>query len=167
MKKSLLSLTLFLAAITAQAQTTATATLNIKLNAVQSIQIHPGQNTTLLEYSTVADYNEGVSITRKNHVEVFSNSGFQVAVSGGDLTGTSAATIEANTVRVTPSDGNVQHATPTYTAAYLSQTPQTIISSTTGGNKERFDIQYKGGTEYFLKARETYSTLVTYTVTPL
>lgn len=170
MKNILTIIAVLFITVSATAQTTtANATLNIKLNALQSIQIHPGQTTVGLDYSTLADYENGVISENKNHVEVFSTGSFVVSVhSNGDLTSTGTADVlEAGTIQITPSEGNIKTSTPIYQSAYLNTTPQPIITSVTGGNKERFDIKYKGGDDYVNKATsKTYTAIVTYTVSP-
>lgn len=150
------------------AQSSATATLNLKLHALQSISVHHGQKVVDLEYNTVEKYQEGVTVTKKNHIEVFSTGGFQVSVSANDLTKAGSTNILANTINVEASEGNIQHATVTaYGSADLSLTAQPIITSSTGGNKERFDIKYSGQGLYINNDMGTYTTTVTYTINTL
>src|SRR5690606_16905173 len=80
MKRILLTTVIILSAITASlAQTSANVTVNLKLNAVQSIVANAASID--LEYKTINDYNVGVQSDQANHLTVYSTGGFIVKVS--------------------------------------------------------------------------------------
>lgn len=176
MKKIILTFALVLTAlVTSFAQSTAPVTLNVKLNAIQSIVANSA--TVDLEYKTVTDYSTGVSSTINDHLKVYSTGGFIVKVSSSvnDLTGNKGTeTIASTGISVIASKGTTT-LTPTYAPAVnLSQTVAPLITSTTGGVNENFKVVYKaaGGNAYVNKffkgtdaaAATIYTTTVTYSI---
>jgi hypothetical protein len=87
-------------------QTSDEVTVNIKFKPVQSIVVNSGQKTVNLEYNTLQNYQEGVSVTMNDHLEVFSTGGFIVtANTGGDFTRVGGGTIPAADVKVIATKG--------------------------------------------------------------
>ena len=79
MKKIILtSAIIFATVVGVFAQKTADVTLNVKLNAIQSIATS-GSNVDLV-YNTINDYQVGVSSDQKKHLTVYSTGAFVVKV---------------------------------------------------------------------------------------
>ncbi len=176
MKKIILtSLIVLVALVTSFAQSSAPVTLNVKLNAIQSIVA--SSPTVNLEYKTIEDYSTGVSSTINDHLKVYSTGGFIVKVSSSvnDLTSNKGnETIASSGISVIASKGTTS-LTPTYASAInLSQTITPLITSTTGGVNENFKVSYTaaGGNAYVNKffkgtdaaAATVYTTTVTYSI---
>ncbi|WP_367913825.1 hypothetical protein [Leadbetterella sp. DM7] len=181
MKKTILAAVTLISVVfvgTANAQTTADVTVNIKLQPVYTLVVNPGQNTINLVYTTKNDYANGVSsLAQANHLTVFSTGGFVInAKTGGDFTNAKdAEVIEASTVSVVATDGS---AAPvggdlTYTKQNLSNSDKQIIKSTKGGRDKNFNITYEGAGDdayinMFSKGRDAsenvYKATVTYTI---
>ena len=117
--------------------TTADVTLNIVLNPIQSIVVNPANDhkTVDLVYSTMKDYNDGVSKTKEKHLTVFSTGGFEVKVSSEEfLTNETGRTINASDVTVLATNVEGNNVTNTATSAVpLGLTEGTLIASTEGG----------------------------------
>ncbi len=182
MKKVILStVTLILLGFVgnANAQSTSTATVNIKLNPIHTIVVTPGQNPVDIVYTTAANYLSGVDVAQANHLTVFSTGGFIVnAKASGDFTNSNdSEVIGSSTVKVVASDGSDAPAgTNTYTEQGLTSADQEIIKSTLGGRDKTFNITYKGaGADAYINkfdkdrgategAVNIYTATVTYTI---
>lgn len=176
MKKNILTFAIILTALTTTfAQTSAPVTLNVKLNAIQSIVASAA--TVDLEYKNVSDYSTGVSSIQNDHLKVYSTGGFIVKVSSSvsDLTANKGTeTIASSGITVVASKGTTT-LSPIYAPAVsLSQTIAPLITSTTGGVNENFKVVYSaaGGNAYINKffkgtdaaAATVYTTTVTYSI---
>ncbi|MDN3708439.1 hypothetical protein QW060_15160 [Myroides ceti] len=166
--------------LAAQAQTNSSnVTLNVRLNPIQTLVVNPSaeHKTVNLDYITEADYANGVSQARENHLTVYSTGGFQVKVNsaGSALENQNGAGanghIQANTIQIVPSAGSSAINGAQYTSQSLANEQKTIVSSTTGGVDKTFNIQYKGaGAETYLnyyvagQNPTVYTTQVTYTI---
>ncbi|MGE4586049.1 MAG: hypothetical protein AB7D05_01770 [Mangrovibacterium sp.] len=151
----------------AYAQTTADqVNLNVKLVTVQNIAVNSAQETVTLIFDEAGDYINGVSENQSGHLIVTSTSGFQVKVSAsGDLNyGTN--TIPVKTISVEPSGAAGEG--ESFTPQSLSTTEAQIISSTYGKAGKSYDISYvsAGGSDYMDIPSGTYTTTVTYTISP-
>ncbi|MHA6727005.1 hypothetical protein ACX3PU_02955 [Chryseobacterium sp. A301] len=183
MKKSaiLFGALLGLVSITANAQTTATATVNVRLHPIQTIIVNPSNQNVNLDYNTEADYLNGVDATQADHLTVYSTGAFAVTVKSDTDKLKSTATgvtedIEASDIFVTASAGttNALEATGvTYEPAVsLKTTPTALFSSTIGGVNKNVNVNYaaKGDLDayvnkYFNVENPTvYTTTVTYTI---
>lgn len=172
MKKTLtLSMLLLLAAFTrTQAQTTGDVTLNVELNAVQSITINPSFTTTTLTYSTASHYTNGVTTAEQtNAITIFSTSPYTVTVvANQDLT-KEAATIPVSNVEITPSMTSKPAEVTLTTRAISKTTPGTIISSTVGTLSHIYHLVYSTAnstkTDFLGKAAGTYTATLTFTLT--
>lgn len=151
-----------------QNSTTGT-TLNIILNTIQSIKINESQKEVGISLTTASDYINGKATKKQEHIEVMSNTKYQVTVSASsDLKDKNNVVIPINTVTLTPSYGAIGTASNavTLTPVTLSLTDNTFVSSTQGDTKRSFDVEYRvsGGEAYMNKPVGSYSTLVTYTI---
>lgn len=171
MKKILFLSALFLLAglLRTQAQTTGDVTLNVTLNAVQSITINPSFTTTTLTYSTADHYTNGVTTAEQTSaVTVFSTSPYTVTVvANQDLT-KEAVTIPVSNVTITPSMTS-KPAEVTLTSQAISKTtPGTIISSTIGTLAHVFHLVYSTASstksDFLGKSVGTYTATLTFTL---
>src|SRR5690554_35420 len=156
--------------------TTDNVTLNIVLNPIQSIVVNPATDhkTVDLVYSTMKDYNDGVSKTKKKHLTVFSTGGFEVKVSSEEFSPSEAGRkINASDVTViaTNVEGNNVDNTAT-SAVPLGLTGGTLIASTEGGRDLEYNVTYNnelGNNDAYLNLYDkdkdnTFTTTVTYTI---
>lgn len=180
MKKVVIASLVMLMGITTQAQTnTDNATLNVRLNPIQTLVVNPAQETVNLDYTTTNHYSTGVSSKQENHLNVFSTGGFEVKVksSSAELTNASTAgpngNINASTIQIVASQGKEQAlANADYKSAVtLSTTEGVLVSSTKGARDKNIDIEYKAaGNDAYLDhyvANQTptvFSTSVIYTI---
>lgn len=121
-------------------------TVNIKFKPIQSIVVNSGQKTVNLEYNTLQNYQEGVSVTMNDHLEVFSSGGFQVKVKtnenftreGGNET-ILASEVKVQAARGTGNTGNF--GSGGLPQVDLSSNEQPLIGATTGGYF-KFNVTY-------------------------
>jgi hypothetical protein len=122
-------------------------TVNIKFKPIQSIVVNNGQKTVNLEYYTLQNYQEGVSVIMNDHLEVFSSGGFQVKVTSENFTregGTGTESIPAGEVKVqaTPSNRNTEDfGSGGLPQVSLSSNEQPLIGADTGGYF-KFNVTY-------------------------
>ena len=181
-KFALLSVLLILSSVlgvsalySAEPTNSATTTLNIKLNPIQTITVNPDADHKKVEliYTTEDDYNEGVTEVRTKHLKVFSTGGFQVKVESGEFLSNGTTNIKASdiTVLATPSVVGKGENT-TASAVSLGTTKKTLITSGIGGRNLEYDITYDNtGIEedayinlYKANVDNTFTTTVTYTI---
>lgn len=164
--------------------TAGTVTLNVKLNPIQTLTVNPAQDHKIVDlvYNTADDYKNGVSVTKNNHLSVYSTGGFQIKVKsagseltrssqGGNAQGSDPGNIQANSIKIAAKAGSDAIQGAAYTDQSLSATEATIITSTTGGVNKNFDITYQGaGADAYLNNYRAgqnptvYTTTVTYTI---
>ncbi|MDD4439035.1 MAG: hypothetical protein PHS04_13530 [Tissierellia bacterium] len=121
-------------------------TLNIKFKPIQTIVVNPSQKTVDIEYYTKANYRDGVSVTKDDHLTVFSTGGFNVSVqtNGDFINGTK--TIGASDVVVSAKPGsNTTGGTFSEVALSSSSSSASLISSETGGSELNYNITYDNG----------------------
>ncbi|MEC5145307.1 hypothetical protein [Chitinophaga sp. 212800010-3] len=156
----------FLSTIEAQ-NATATTNLNVILADVVNIEI--ADANVNLNFTTAANYRDGVSVTKPAHLKVSSNRKYQVSVkaASGQLTGPASSTIPVNTIKVEatgtlPSDIDASATV----GKNLSATDQVIIKRNVPAVQDTYDIKYtaSGGNDYVGKASGTYTTVLTYTI---
>ena len=175
MKKIIIASFLVLGLVKVSAQTaTDNVTLNVKLHPIQTLVVNPAQKEVNLDYTTVADYKDGVSSKQADHLTVYSTGGFEVKVkSAGNLTETKSGseTIAANSIQITATSGTSGLTAATYNSASLESTEKSLITSTTGGVDKKINIEYKGAgadayvNKYIAGQNPTiYTTTVTYTI---
>jgi hypothetical protein len=155
-------------------QITASAPISVILGTGETLTLNTSNIN--LDFNSMSAYLNGVhsgnDVTR-NHVSVFCNVPFTISVkASGDLTNGSL-TIPVNTITLTSSNGTqTMGFEPTYFPITLSTSYQTIITSTVATGSANFNIDYfaAGGSSYMNKTstgnNETYSTTLTYTLTP-
>ena len=175
MKKAFFGLVLGLTAFTANAQTQGTATLNVKLNPIQTLMVNPANNVVTLEYKNKADYANGVSAKQENHLTVYSTGGFQVYVKSNqqNLTG-GPKDIAANQIKLTASAGktNALAGNPQYNEVDLVHSGDKgvmLVQNSVGGVDRNIDITYAAkGNNAFIdhvgQTAATYTTTVVYEI---
>lgn len=161
MKKILFSLSMLPAL--AMAQTTSDATLNVRLNAIMSIEVNTPN--VLAEFKTKADYLNGVDVAKPSHLTTFSTQGYQVLVKslGSNLQG-SVDALDLSTVTIT-GDSNFAHVV--YNPVSLSETPQQFFRSTIGAGQKLHNVNYNFHGQYWDKKADDYSVTVLYEITTL
>ncbi len=147
----------------------ASATLNVVLSNTQSLNINEGQKTINLNFTTLHDYKNGVSVVESKHLNVFSTSKFAVKViATGNLKSSDGTEIPVNTISVNPSGASNAISGLTTNEAVLSTTVnQPIINSPEKGTLgTSFDIEYNAGSgsSYMSRNQGDYSTTIIYTI---
>lgn len=176
MKKIVFASLMMAFGITAQAQTD-NVTLNVKLNPIQTLVVNSTQNVVDLEYSTEADYANGVtSGALVDHLSVFSTGGFAVTVKSASahlITATPGAhgQIEANTIQIVATEGTNAVTNPTNNTIVLGQAELTLVSSNHGAVDKTINVEYKGADanqyiNYYIAGQTptVYTTELTYTI---
>ena len=177
MKKLFITSLMMVCGIATVAQTD-NATLNVRLNPIQTLVVNAQQKTVNIDYATKDHYKDGVSSKQANHLNIFSTGGFEVKVqaSGSELTkqgNTGNGNIAASTIKIIATKGtndglvDAEHKQN----VELSATEGIIVSSTKGARDKNIDIEYKaaGNDAYLDKyvANQTptvFTTTVTYTI---
>lgn len=173
----ILSSILGVSALYAQSKS-ATTTLNIKLQPIQTIIVNGSQTDVDIVYNTKNKYNNGVSVTEIDHLEVFSTGGFTVSVkSDGNFKNTKGEeSIDAKDVLVSATQGSKSNeGSTTYALATgLKTSSNNLITSTQGGRDLTFNVTYNnaaGKTDKYINkyiARDgtesVYTAIVTYTI---
>lgn len=179
MKKYILLLAISFAgifAVKAQAPTASdNTTLNVKLQAIQTLVVNSAQKNVFLDYKTVLDYNQGVESLQEDHLKIYSTGAFHVQVkSAADLIkrDNGAETIEASSLKVTSAPGSTNALAGAIVGEVsLSTTATDIITSQLGGVDRNFNITYAGMggngfvNKYYNDETPTvYTTTLTYTI---
>lgn len=149
-------------------------TLNIKFKPIQTILVNPSQKNVDIEYYTKNDYNNGVSVTKEDHLTVFSTGGFTVSVqTNGDFT-KGTENIAASDMVVLAEAGSDNTSGGTFSSVNLSTTQTSLISSEKGGSELKYNITYNNeagrGYKYIDKythpdtPESIYTADVTYTI---
>ena len=172
----ILSSILGVSALYAQSKS-ATTTLNIKLQPIQTIIVNGNQTEVDIVYNTKNKYNNGVSVTEKDHLQVFSTGGFTVSVkSGGDFINTKGGSIDAKDVLVSATEGTKSNegSTEYAPATGLKTSSNNLITSNQGGRDLTFNVTYNNAAgksdnyinKYFAKdgTESVYTAIVTYTI---
>lgn len=123
-----------------------------------------------LEFKSMGDYVNGVSVTYSNALIVSSNTNYQIKMKSlqGQFTSAAGNTIPLNAVKLTlnPTSQNTGNVYP----VSLSASPQLIATgSSTQGSSVYYDIKYFTGSndERLIDAKsEDYSTTIQYEITP-
>src|SRR5690554_4011287 len=154
---------------------TADVTLKIVLIPIQSIVVNPATDHQKVDlvYSTMKDYNDGVSKTKGRHLTVFSTGGFEVKVSSGEFLTNGTTDIDASDVTVLATNASGNNVDNTATSAVpLGLTGGTLIASTEGGRDLEYNVTYNnelGNNDAYLNLYDkdkdnTFTTTVTYTI---
>jgi hypothetical protein len=146
-----------------------TTTVNINLSAIQAILVNDDQVN--LNYTTLDDYNQGVEITKANHLTVYSVGGFVVRVSSeGKFKTTTGEEISAGTVTITAEkqEGSTDVLNPVEITTGSAITEQALITSGVGGFNKKYNVNYKhvftDEANAFGNKVGTYSAIVTYDI---
>ena len=154
---------------------TGMVTVNINLSSIQSLVINTAQQTVDINYTTAANYKEGVSVTQNDHLIAFSTGGYSISVqSDGDFkSGTDNIPASDVTVKATAGTGNDK--TSTFAPIKLGTTGGKIITSAIGtGGDLKFNVEYDNKAEATdnyktlntANSTKTYTAKVTYTIAP-
>ena len=178
MKKTILLAFLGAGLFTANAQT-ATATLNVKLAAVQSITIN-SMPIVDMEYNLSTDYSgAGVEATAIDHLKVVSSGGFVISVSvpSEEISASSSPTekILASGIKIVASYGTGNNDGSTFEplaplTTGTTTTGEVLLTSTTGGASKLYTVKYQGAGSgaYFGKriglGTTTYTTPIQYSI---
>lgn len=149
-------------------QSSAGTSLSVELQSIQSIKINEGQSEVAVTLATTSDYVNGKSSIQPDHIQIMSNSDYEIKVSAAtNLTGT-GGTIDIGTVQLTPTQGSVglPSAALQLNSVALALSENTLVHSSQGDAQRSFNVKYNvsGGEDYINMPPGTYSTLVTYTI---
>jgi hypothetical protein len=149
-------------------QSSAGTNLRVELQSIQSIKINEGQNEVAVTLASASDYTNGKSSVQPDHIQIMSNSDYEIKVSAAtNLIGT-GGTIDIGTVQLTPSQGSLGLPSTALqlNPVALALSENTLVHSSQGDAQRSFDVKYKvsGGESYLNMPPGSYSTLVTYTI---
>lgn len=146
-----------------QAQTN--VRLNIVLNHVQNLTIHPDQSAVTLTYNDLEDYRRGVEVVKNSHLTVFSTGAYEIKVRlaneefmklGGQVT--DKLIMPKIKVKATSVLANDQ---VNLTTGELSTAGGRIISSDLPSFNAVYDVTYQGpGGEELIQYAEKNKTVV-------
>ncbi len=167
-KQFVFGASLLCAGFAANAQTTGTTTMHVKLTDVLSIAVnHP--NVTLT-FTTPSDYVNGRDTTLTGHLTVTSNQAFDVNVKSGSANLTASSnTIAASVVKVEVASSSTGVGT-TSTAQSLATTDVTLIDEAPAQANRTIDMRYyipsaTSSTSAILgKPAGDYTATLTYTI---
>ena len=122
--------------------------LNINLFPVQTIAVN-GENRVDMIYKNQADYSNGVSVMKENHLKINSTGGFIVKVKADQDHLTSdnseASPIQTSDITLMATKGTSNNLEEFITQEVsLSQNNVDLFSSNRGGVNKYFNIQYNG-----------------------
>ena len=129
---------------------TSSTLLTVELSAIQAISINTSNVT--LRYSTIEDYEKGVSNSIDNHLNVYSTGGYAVGVHyvTPEATGAfsnSSLTLENlfNSISVGISDGTFNKSTN----LVKDTSTESAITSVTGAINKKYNVVYTGAGKAF------------------
>jgi hypothetical protein len=122
--------------------------VNVVLHRVQNLTVNPAQQTTTLTYKTLDDYQNGVEVLQKEHLNVFSTTGYVVKVRLADPRYTQVIAgneeqADMPAIRVSARSAAAQPLTE-LTPQFAGATNETIISNRSASMNEVFDVLYQG-----------------------
>lgn len=143
------------------------ATVSVKLADARSISIT--NPNVLLNFSSTADYTDGVNYLAKDQLSVTSSTGYQIKVSSvADLASTAGNKLPANTISVQATPATADPNVTLQTQKLGTSGGLTIVSSSKGTLPLSFSINYKTDAgAYINKPADTYNVVVTYSIAPL
>lgn len=153
-------------------------TIHLRFRPVQTIVVTAAQQTIDIEYATISDHQDGVSVTQPDHLTIFSTGGFQVSVEASDANLTrvgGSETIPVSDISVRAMNGTDNPVVSVFSEVALSSTPAPLIASARGGRDIKYGITYDntaGGSanRYIDKyvsgdgAETVYTSRITYTI---
>ena len=172
MKNLLVLFSVFMLSLVAFPQSS--VNLTVKLNPIQSITVNNQQSDVILDYVTKSDYESGVSVLLQDHLTVFSTGGFEIkAKSSNPSLISSGREIALSDITITPFDGSTKPLNNSqYSPVMLSQSNQTLVSSSKGSVDRNFNVSYaaKGDYEYidmYVSGQPNeFKTIVQYSIVP-
>lgn len=157
----------------------ASVTVNLKFQPIQTIIVNPTDNEVDLTYAAVADYSEGkTSGILEDHINIYSTGGFEVKVNtNGNFVNTKDNTkfIEVKDVLISATAGKNAPKSTYAVAKGLTIGGHTLVSSKIGGININYSVEYDNkeagrSNNYINKyinnndKESVYSTTVTYTI---
>ncbi|WP_164111532.1 MULTISPECIES: hypothetical protein [Sphingobacterium] len=139
--------------------------LNIVLNHVQNLTIHPDQNEVTLTYNDLQDYKRGVEVVKNAHLTVFSTGAYEVKVKLANeeflkLGGQPTDRLHMPNIKVkaSPVVGDQQ---VSLTTGELSAGGSKIISSDRPAFDAIYNVTYQGpGGEELIRYAEKNKTII-------
>ncbi|MBE8719307.1 hypothetical protein [Sphingobacterium pedocola] len=124
------------------------ARVHVVLHRVQNLTVNPTQQTTTLTYKTLDDYQNGVEVLQKEHLNVFSTTGYVVKVRLGapryhQLIAGNEEQVDMPAIRISAQSVAAQPLTE-FTPQFAGATNETIISNRSASMTEVFDVRYQG-----------------------
>ncbi len=158
----------------AHAQTTGTTSVHVKLVDVLSLAVN--NSDVNINFNTVSDYQNGVTVPLSGHLSVTSNKAYTLNVkAAGNFAGTGVNTdvLDPSVVHITlPAGGNNTSLGVTPSAvSNLSSSDAALLSSANPAISKLLDVTYAvpssvSTTSAILgKKADTYTSTVTYTIT--
>nr|WP_297307097.1 hypothetical protein [uncultured Flavobacterium sp.] len=171
MKKYCFLTALTLINIFAFSQESATTKLSIHINNIQSIRINNQQQNVEISINTIEEFRNGKSSNKRDHLEIMSNSQYEVRVVANGHLIQGESKIEIDHIKLTPGYGTKGKSTNEINLfpINLSLENNKIISSTKGDVIRSFNIDYhlEGGNHLLNLEKGTYNTTITYTIIAL
>lgn len=162
---------LFLLNIIGYSQESASSKLSVQINNIQSIRINNQQQNVEISINSIDEFRNGKSNNKKDHLEVMSNSQYEVRVVANGHLILGDSKIEIDHIKLTPDFGTKGRSTQAINLfpVNLSLDSNKIISSTKGDVIRSFNINYHldGGDHLLNLENGTYNTTVTYTIIAL
>lgn len=149
-------------------QIVGTSKLQVVISTISGIALQNGGTSAAVNFTTPADYINGVTLTQNNALTAFSNTPYSVTVNTTGISLVNGSNfINASNVNLlaTPVPANPLITTPSVT---LSLTPKNIITSTATPGTYNFNLQYStnaGNTAFINNAAGAYTNTLTYTIT--
>lgn len=154
-------------------------TINITFRPVQTISVSPAQKSIDISYASIDDHQNGISVTRDDHLTVFSTGGFLVSVEASSENFTrmgGTETIPVKDVIIRAVDGTDNTAGAEFSDVVLSTAPSALITSSSGGRDLKYGITYDNSSgreanQYINRymsrdgAETVYRSRITYTIT--
>lgn len=180
MKKVLSASVLALASLSfataANAQQTKTGNTNLHVVITDALDFTVNNTDVTLTFASAADYQSGVTSLQNNHLTVTTNRPYDLELQAAATTlagtGGNLQTINASTVTVEIDDPVAQALGGTATTiSALSDQKQKLLASATATSNKGINVKYSipssvsQTAEILGKAADTYTTLLTYTVT--
>ena len=149
--------------------------LKVTLVGIHSIEIFSGQENVELKYDGISIYEEGAKKELKDHLRVYSNSGFSVNVKASTnfiaTDGLNTEVMDLSTIKIITTKGTDNtDIDPLEGSKDLSLTATNIIESNVAGFNKFFSVEYQGGTDYGILfkdgAENVFTTDLVYTIVP-
>ena len=138
-----------------------------------SIEVQANAKNVVLNFTTMQNYQNGVSAMLTNGLNVSAASGYQVKVksSSVNFTGTTQSTLPVAAVRLESSAGNNASGNIQYSTVNLSQSEQTLINKPTASSGVvYYNLRYftaANDTRFINAQPGSYEVTLTYTLQPL